>query len=193
MHLGATLPEGRIIGGFEIDISQAPWHAALFHYGIMLRCAGSIISNRWILTSGHCLDGLPKYMVRVGTGNRLGGGDEYTPIKLHIHEKFNSSEGVDYDFGLIQVKETIKFYKRIQPIQLPKIGDTDPAAGTTVQVTGWGITEDSETGSKFLRAVQVPIVDAKECKKIYPENLTERMICAGFVKEGGKGGTLYGF
>jgi secreted trypsin-like serine protease len=44
---------GRIVGGFEISIEQAPYQVALLYYGY-LRCGGSIISCKFVLSAAHC-------------------------------------------------------------------------------------------------------------------------------------------
>lgn len=42
-------PEGRIVGGVEVDINLYPYHVA---YGT--NCGGAIIDKKWVLTAGHC-------------------------------------------------------------------------------------------------------------------------------------------
>ena len=47
----------RIIGGTESVPHSWPWMVALHHDDASRpRCAGSIISDRWILTTAHCMD-----------------------------------------------------------------------------------------------------------------------------------------
>lgn len=45
--------DGRIVGGFEIDIRQAPWQVSLHTDGSHF-CGGSIIGDKWVLTAAHC-------------------------------------------------------------------------------------------------------------------------------------------
>lgn len=49
--------DGRIVGGFPIDIKQVPWQASMQRNG-KHACGASIISDKWLLTAAHCL-GLP--------------------------------------------------------------------------------------------------------------------------------------
>lgn len=45
----------RIVGGYEIDIEEAPWQVSMLVNGIH-HCGGSIIDPKgfWILTAAHC-------------------------------------------------------------------------------------------------------------------------------------------
>lgn len=45
--------DGRIVGGYVIDITEAPYTVSL-RYVTSHFCGGSIIDERWILTAAHC-------------------------------------------------------------------------------------------------------------------------------------------
>lgn len=54
-------------------------------------------------------------------------------------------------------------------------------------MTGWGSTEEGGALPLQLQAVDVPIVSQEECRAAYGSAaVTDRMICAGLIEEGGK-------
>lgn len=192
MNSGATpLLDGRIVGGFPVNITQVPWQVALLYTNKQI-CSGSIISNRWVLTAAHCLDGKdPMYFqVLIGTHIKDQGGELHTVQVYWIHQQYNSKR-FDYDFGLLELNEELTFNERIQPIQLPKMTDVDPAVGALVLVSGWGNTKNISESERYLRAVEVPMVDQQLCDKAYKNygDITDRMFCAGYYEEGGKDGS----
>lgn len=109
------------------------------------------------------------------------------PFALRVvHERWNYVSA-DYDFALLELTGELSFGERIQTVQLPKIDDIDPDVGTMVLVSGWGETRNETESERYLRAVELPIVDQELCNKVY-NRVTKRMFCAGFYEEGGKSG-----
>ena len=51
-------PSGRIIGGKEALPHQYPWMVKLgsAHNDTCGRCGGTLISNKHVITAGHCVD-----------------------------------------------------------------------------------------------------------------------------------------
>lgn len=47
--------DGRIVGGAEIEISEAPWQVSLLRFNSHT-CGGSIISENYVLTAAHCVE-----------------------------------------------------------------------------------------------------------------------------------------
>ena len=49
---------GRIIGGLEASPHQMPWMVKLgsAHNNTCGKCGGTLISNRHVITAGHCVD-----------------------------------------------------------------------------------------------------------------------------------------
>lgn len=184
--LGA--PSGKIVGGFPLNITQAPWQVSLQSDigGTFQFCGGSIIGNRWILTAAHCLRGKPvsQFVVRVGATHKYNDGKLVNAKSSIIHKRYNPSR-TDFDFGLIELQSELNFTNEVKPIALPDFGDTEIPAGTMCLVSGYGNTKNSSESTLILRGAEVPIVEQKSCSRAYSSRITSRMICAGFP-EGGK-------
>lgn len=176
--------DDKIVGGYPIAITKVPWQVGLVYFG-RHSCGGSIINQRWILTAAHCLTVLfpLRYKVRIGTDDKKG-GKLYKVRSFKIHQQYGEFF-VDYDFGLLELKDELTFTDRIQPVQLPKIGDEHIPTGSNVLVSGWGVTKNRTEPTRYLRAVEVPTVDQDVCNEVYEGKVTLRMFCAA-EKEGGK-------
>ncbi len=94
---------------------------------------------------------------------------------------------IDYDFSLLELESNLKFDNTIEPIQLPE-QDQEYPDDTPSIVTGWGNTQAVDESRDRLRAAVVPIVNQEVCSRAYSDfgGVTDRMICAGFLEEGGK-------
>lgn len=46
----------RIVGGQETKANEYPW-MILLEYGVSFYCGGSLICNKYVLTTAHCLTG----------------------------------------------------------------------------------------------------------------------------------------
>lgn len=182
----APRPDGKIVGGFPINITAVPWQVALLYNGGQ-RCGGSIVSKEWIVTAAHCLEGINprRYTVLVGTTDKLSGGQRLQVADYAIHRQYGS---LDYDFGLLKLAEELTFDETVQAVALPEIDAADLENGQSTLISGWGNTQNSSESSRYLRAVEVPIVDQELCNKAYSGRITPRMFCAGLYEQGGKDG-----
>ncbi|XP_062698993.1 trypsin-1-like [Aedes albopictus] len=177
----------RIVGGDEIDIAKVPFMASVSgnrgHY-----CGGSILSGRWILTAAHCIgdSGSSGLAVRVGSSRHAEGGQQVRVRRCEVHPRWNPST-IDYDFALLELEEVLVLGKDVQAVVLPA-KDEAVAYGKVLLVCGWGKTVNGgSANSPTLRAVNVPVVNQKQCERAYSNfvQVTPRMLCAGHA-EGGK-------
>lgn len=92
------------------------------------------------------------------------------------------------DIALLKLANSLQFDNQVQRISIipfQNVGD-----GTKAFVTGWGKLYENGPLSEILMKVDVPIIDSKMCKKIYPffpNDLSQ--ICAGY-QNGGKDGKI---
>ncbi|XP_047000779.1 trypsin alpha-like [Schistocerca americana] len=167
---------GRIIGGTPADIADYPWMASFqrvgWHY-----CGASIISSNWVLTAGHCLQGLNIAIVsvRAGTSIRESGGVVLMASSGAVHESF-STLTADYDIGVIQVDGSFPIGSNVDIVDLPAQG-YDPPGGLAVTVTGWGSTANVGPSASSLLKVDISVIDRASCVARF--EATDRMICAG--------------
>ncbi|KAG4068393.1 hypothetical protein HA402_007913 [Bradysia odoriphaga] len=178
--------DGRIVGGYVIDIKDAPYTVSLQTWSHV--CGGSIIDEKWILTAAHCTDGqsAASFRIRVGSTTYAANGTLINVARIIQHPDFNFYN-IDYDFSLLELATSLTFDSTIQPIGLPE-QDQEYPDDTPALVTGWGNTQNADEARDRLRAVLVPLVNQEICNEAYSDfgGVTDRMICAGYLFAGGK-------
>ncbi|MCE7005915.1 DUF1986 domain-containing protein [Kibdelosporangium philippinense] len=125
-----------IIGGGTV--SSAPWGAQIY-VGGQFNCSGTIIAAQWVLTAKHC-DG-SSLSVKVGNVN-LGQGEDRT-----VDRKQAAPTG---DILLLHLSSAVE-------TEYMKLGDANPATGSTNQIFGWGQTEGSSPPSPVLKTANVRV------------------------------------
>lgn len=146
---------GRIVGGDEIRIQEAPYQASLQYYGSHI-CGAAIISKTYVITAAHCKEfkysqlifvtrrfsgtfgfQVGAMTIRVGSAKDFEEGDVHDVAAVKIHPWFNRAT-YDFDVSLLQLNKSIKIddYRK-QEISLPYFGEPLPEK-TAVLVSGWG-------------------------------------------------------
>ena len=64
----------RIVGGEDTSFGGHPWMVAVIKQGFLskrISCGGALISERWVVTAGHCVynTDLDRMRIRVGEWN----------------------------------------------------------------------------------------------------------------------------
>merc|ERR1712193_423167 len=153
----------RIVGGFEAEPNQWPWQVALFVDNAWF-CGGSLISENYVLTAAHCVDGASYYDIMAGAHNvREPSEDnrvEITSFNGWYHPQWDPNT-LSNDIALIELPSPITFNDYIKPSCLPSVGDSggplnmkfdvkDGAAGQKwkqVGVVSFGASAGCEVGS----------------------------------------------
>lgn len=146
----------RIVGGEKAATAKYPYQVSIRKEknGVPNQhfCGGSVITESSILTAAHCIYNINNetMTVLVGTNQLSSGGKAYTVETFIIHEKYDPETNLN-DVAILYVNEPISF----APISVTVLGVTitigtpvakiplsnsDPVAGSTAVLTGWGLT-----------------------------------------------------
>ncbi|XP_041891557.1 ovochymase-2 isoform X1 [Corvus kubaryi] len=182
----------RIIGGEEAVQYSWPWQASVQIADEHI-CGGAVLTKEWVVTAAHCLNSREAYrdLWMVVTGLHDLTEQEYRQkrsVKQCItHPSFNETT-LDSDIALLQLAEPLEFNPSVLPVCLPDKEEVLQPSRMCV-VTGWGAPEADREKGKKLQQLEVPILALDVCQSYYinlPNEVTQKMICAGFPLEEGK-------
>lgn len=192
-------PVPQIVGGQEAEPGAWPWQVALLQarnpslYDAQF-CGGSLLSELWVLTAAHCVEGAEPADIDVVAGihNLVypDPGYQRIPANLIIVHPDYEPELFRNDIALIRLSQPAQ--TGIEPGALPVSPVTPldagapPVDGLLATVTGWGNRSMTELDyPDTLHEVVVPIVDNATCSEAYGD-LPGTMLCAGYMNKGGR-------
>uniref|UniRef100_A0A671VIE5 Peptidase S1 domain-containing protein n=1 Tax=Sparus aurata TaxID=8175 RepID=A0A671VIE5_SPAAU len=179
---GRAVNNNRIVGGQDTRPGSWPWQVSL-NTDKFAVCAGSLISDEWVMTAAHCITG-EKLWAIVGRNNQSGlnPNEESRGIVQSVIHPSHDFITEDNDIALLRLSAPVNFTDYIYPVCLASANSTFHN-GTSSWVAGWGEKGDGDY-SDILQDVNVPIVGNRECTCAH-YGITENMICAG-LRAGGK-------
>ncbi|XP_011706495.1 PREDICTED: venom serine protease 34-like, partial [Wasmannia auropunctata] len=148
----------RIVGGKETGINEYPMMSGLYDLNIKkLYCGATIISNTYILTAAHCIEGKdPKSEIAVivgehdtSTGSDTDATKIFAVIGCVIHPKYNNKNNLN-DIAVCKINGNIEYSAAVGPVCLPFRHKYDSFNGNIVTALGWGLTEYAGRESKTL-------------------------------------------
>ncbi|XP_009991370.1 PREDICTED: trypsin I-P1-like [Tauraco erythrolophus] len=176
-----THDDDKIVGGYTCAENSVPYQVSLnsgYHF-----CGGSLISSQWVVSAAHCY----KSRIRVLLGKHNLALTESTQQSIYsskvIRHSGYSSQTLDNDIMLIKLSQSAQLSRAVSTVPLPT---SCVAAGTTCLISGWGNTlSNGYLYPDTLQCLNAPVLSASECSAAYPGDITDNMICVGYL-EGGK-------
>ncbi|CAK7280405.1 serine protease [Streptomyces sp. RM1] len=189
-------PGSVVVGGFPIDVSQAPWTVALSsrdRFGGTRAgqfCGGVAIARTTVLTAAHCMTedvlGGPPDRVRdlkviAGRTDLLSDeGQEIAVREVRVNPGFDSATNSG-DFAVVTLAEPLP---RSAVIGMAGPGDAAYTPGTKALVTGWGDLTGGGAYAHRLHAANVHVLADDRCSRAYPGGpegvyRAGSMLCAG--------------
>ncbi|XP_025417844.1 uncharacterized protein LOC112688724 isoform X1 [Sipha flava] len=185
----------RIVGGDEAGFGSFPWQAYI-RIGSS-RCGGSLVNRYHVVTAGHCVARASARQVQVTLGDYvINSAVEPLPAytfgvrKISVHPFFKFTPQADrFDVAVLRLDRPVQYMPHIAPICLPDKGED--FLGHYGWAAGWGALQaGSRLRPKTLQAVDVPIIDNRQCERWHKSNginviIYDEMMCAGY-REGSK-------
>jgi secreted trypsin-like serine protease len=186
--------EPQVVGGEPVPTGDYPFVSSLgdVRYGATAYrrhfCGASLIDNNSVLTAAHCVEGTPKWPLRVTVGRTVlsgSGGQTRRVSRIAIHPRFSN---VKYDAAVLTLKNPVRGIPALRLAGASQDGLEKP--GRLATVAGWGNTikqpPHGDNGSNFpdrMRVARVPIVSDARARDVYGSSFVGAlMVAAG--KEG---------
>jgi len=190
-----TVDPNRIVNGVDGDVVNTPWQVFLLicdNNGGCYNCGGSIISDEWVLTAGHCVDVGSSGVQYIITF--FGISEIAQPLNLNpyraastyvIHSNYQVG-GVFNDIAVIKQQVPFDFGPNSFPVCLPK-SDMCLTEKYKVKATGWGKLVEGGSSPSKMQEIEQYIEKYGDCDWFmsnafgnpFGHYLTLHEICAG--------------
>lgn len=191
-----AVPDGVVVGGFPIDVSESPWTVALAsrdRFGGTRAgqfCGGVAVGRTTVLTAAHCMekevlgaapDRVPDLRVVSGRTDLLSDrGEEIAIRETWVNPGYDpvSKSG---DFAVLTLATALPSES---VIGMAAAGDPGYQVGTAATVYGWGDTTGTGSFAGSLHAARVRVLRDTLCEAAYPggdegKYRAGAMLCAG--------------
>jgi secreted trypsin-like serine protease len=149
-----------------------------------IRCGGSIISSKTILSAAHCTKrygggvNITKLYVVVGEHDtRYNDGEEYRKVcKSFEHPEYDypNIPDLDYDYGILILCKHLTWSKEVSPVCLPD--KESKYEGKNAIFSGWGILAKNGNQPVKLQKALFVVLTNEECRDV--DLMTSRKLCA---------------
>ncbi|XP_072305773.1 uncharacterized protein [Eucyclogobius newberryi] len=185
----------RLVGSNQCPRGECPWQV-LVELNRTPHCGGVLIRPDWVLTAAHCVVNLPSQNLSVVAGvldleSWMGSEQRVSVQSVVLAPEYSWVTG-QRDLALVRLDQVLILSRDVVPVCLPNMDLTEREL---VQiryhtVLGWGqrtsggnknYNSQSAPGGTHMRKMEVPIIQHSLCAQKSGLNLTDHMICAGYM------------
>lgn len=199
----------RIVNGNASERNQFKFYTLLHCFATIHResvnvCGGTLISDRWILTAGHCVIDAISVTAIFGSWNMSNNIEEGRQIvhihhwNIHVFEKFKYRTPIN-DIALLKIQQPVILNEFVQPAYFP----CDYKTYTNVIAIGNGLIDNKsknynkESRPSCLQWTRLKTISIEQCQKTVPFASERLIICAigqngSGIQFGDSGGPLIG-
>jgi len=144
-------------------------------------CAGSLVSNRHVVTAAHCVASLGMDPVLLMATNNIkdGTGVRRGVSRVTVHPDWMNISGFPQnDIAVLELDAAVEFSEALEPVCLPP--RDFPVENRQGTVAGWGRLYSGGPATNTLLTTQVSILRQRKCAEVYG-NLFSRnigLLCA---------------
>ncbi|MET8765986.1 serine protease [Streptomyces sp. NPDC004658] len=201
VSMAPAVADSVVVGGFPIDVSQAPWTVALAsrdRFGGMRAgqfCGAVAVGRTTVVTAAHCLSeevlGTPPNRVRdlkviAGRTDLLSEqGEEIAVREVRINPAYDAMTNSG-DFAVLGLSGPLP---QSAVVSMAATGDPAYTPGTQALVSGWGDTTGGGAYAHRLHAARVRVLPDEMCARAFPGGpdgayRAATMLCAGELAGG---------
>lgn len=185
-----------VANGDDVEEGQCPWLAAImFKSGneYEYRCTGTLVSDRHVITAGHCLQygkaplfPVEELIVVLGTAslkNWILSSTIRGVSQISTHPNY-VEDSADNDISVVTLNKPVEFSKTVSPICLwgDESSSLEHIVGKEGTVAGWGSDRPHGENSVHAQRTNLPVVSQSVClqSNIGFKSITSvRTFCAG--------------
>uniref|UniRef100_A0A182Q0A3 Peptidase S1 domain-containing protein n=1 Tax=Anopheles farauti TaxID=69004 RepID=A0A182Q0A3_9DIPT len=173
-----------IVGGYPTQANEFPMMAALVNKNTKaLFCGASIVTDRFVLTAGHCLidTRITDVLVLVGDQNTKTGTDTpysnvYPAGAFFVHPNYDKQAKTN-DIAMVQTISTIVFNPGVGRVCLPFRYATSSFDGVRLSALGWGTIDFGAPQSDELLQTTLNGVPSSTCSTQLTRTILPSQLC----------------